>query len=325
MNNENPQEFVAGPGFTMKMTLTPKQYEFFKEWSAIVPTLYLLDICIVSATKLTEEQLSSQPRKEKLIKELRNLDRPNNYFSYLFAMMEKVSDSRGIMTADELRAQILEDMAALRIFFKNASVYEDDDFAIKFLDDLMGHPIEHKRTEHLSFLSKLNDQYKLYNSISPKHRLNKAKEIIQDAKNLSIHLHHPVVIITLACLYGNKMAKKLMKFKADPKKFDAENALADVLLISRYAKLKLQIEQLGRNDGPFKNVTFITDDSALMEIVRCFKPQSVKYQNKTDVRESLLTMTVEFDKLLSEAKENEYIVVADLLSEVQQPHTSVDS
>ena len=321
MDNDTSQVFTARPEITMKMTLTPEQYSSIKEWSEIIPTLYMLDICVVSATKLTEESLEKQPRKANLVTKLRNLDRPNNGFSYLCALMEKVSDSRGKLSFDELKNQILADISALKSFFKEARVIEENDFVIAFLKDLMGDPIEIKREEYLTFLKKLNNHFKLQNPVSPKQRLDKAKEIILEANTLNISVHHIITTITLACLYGNKSTKKLMKFKTDPNKFDAENALADILLIPRFAKLKLEMEQLGRNGVGYQRVNFITDDNALNELLKFFKPKVVKHKDKADGRESELTMTVEFGKLLEEATEDEY---NELLLLLDKSHSKLD-
>jgi hypothetical protein len=229
--------------------------------------------------------------------------------------MEKVSDSRGILTPDELKNHILADISSLRGFFKNACVVEEDAFLIEFIEELMGEPIENKRAELLNFLESLNNNFKLQNSISPRQRLSKAKEIIQEASALAICIQHPIVTISLACLYGNQAAKKLMKFKADQNRFDAENALADVLLISRFAKVKLEIEHQGRNGAPYQRVHFITDDNGLSELVKSFKPRSVKHKDKLDGRETQLTMTVELEKLLTEATPDEYGTITNLLSQ----------
>ncbi|HHF2959468.1 TPA: hypothetical protein ACPJ0D_004706 [Vibrio diabolicus] len=320
MDDNNLQQFVAGQEITMKMTLTPEQVAMFKEWSAMVPTLYLLDICVVGATKLSEETLERRPRKAKLISTLRDLDRPNNCVSYLCALMEKVSDSRGLLNLDELKTQILADISSLRSFFKSARIVENDDFLIGFLEELMGRSIENKRAEFLKFLEILNNDFKLQNPISPAKRLCKAKEIVQKASDLSISIQHPIVTISLACLYGNVAAKKLMKFKADPNKFDSENALADVLLISRFAKLKLEIEHHGRNGAPYKRVHFITDDNGLSELVKNFKPRYVKHKDKFDGRETELSMTVELEKLLIEATPEDYEAITNLLLQ-EEPHS----
>lgn len=236
MNDNNSQEFIAGQSITMQMTLTPEQYKFLQEWAAMVPTLYMLDICAVGATKITDKSLKDQPGKANLITKLRNLDLDNNKFSYLFALMEKVSDSRELLTAEELKIQILADISALRKFFKKAYVIEPDNFLIEFLETLMGLPIESKRTDYLNFLKKLNNHFKLQNPVSPKKRFSKAKEIVLEANSLTISAQHPIVVIALACLYGNKSAKKVMKFKENPNIFDAENALSDISLINSICK-----------------------------------------------------------------------------------------
>ena len=106
-----------------------------------------------------------------------------------------------------------------------------------------------------------------------------------------------------------------MKFKADPDKFDSENSLADVLLISRFAKIKLEIEHYGRNGAPYQRVHFITDDNGLSELVKNFKARSVKHKDNLNGRETQLTMTVELEKLLIEASSEDYEEIANLLSQ----------
>ena len=173
------QKFVSGDSITLNMQLTPKEYSMMREWSLSIPTLYMLDICVVSATKLTSALLENNPRKANLVNYLRELDRPNNCFSYLFALMEKVSDSRGIDTDEELEKKILSDLVSMRKFFTNARVYESDEFVLDFLKELRGNPIEEKRSDYLGFLRVLNDQFKLSNPVSPKQRLKIAEKIIE--------------------------------------------------------------------------------------------------------------------------------------------------
>jgi hypothetical protein len=101
-NKENVKEFTKSDSITLTMPFNPELVNMMREWYLSVPTLYMLDICVVSATKLKSSSLEANPRKAKLIDQLRELDRPQHSFSYLFALMEKVSDSRGIDTDDEL-------------------------------------------------------------------------------------------------------------------------------------------------------------------------------------------------------------------------------
>jgi hypothetical protein len=317
-NQESEKEFTAGSSITLQMQLTPDQLIMMREWSKMIPTLYMLDICVVSATKLTNASLESNPRKTKLVNYLRELDTPNNCFSYLFALMEKVSDSRGIDTEEKLEEKILSDLFSLRKFFKNSKVFEPDEFVLKFLKELRGIPIENKRNEYLSFINDLNGTFNLSNPVSPKQRLNIAKKIIKHAVALNIVRQHPIVVIGLACLYENPAAKRLMKFSSDSKKFDPENVLADIMLINRFAGIKLEIEQMGRNgSGKYLRNEFITDDVGLIEILKCFTPNYIKHTDRHDGRETQTTITVKLKDLLTEINDEELENIIDLLSQGQ--------
>lgn len=318
-NQTTVKGYVAGNSITFKMQLTPEQLSMMREWSLRIPTLYMLDICVVNATKLTSASLEKNPRKASLVDHLRELDRPHNCFSYLFALMEKVSDSRGIDTDEELERKILSDLASMRKFFTNARVYEPDEFVLGFLKELRGNYIEEKRSDYLDFLRVLNDQFRLSNPVSPKKRLNIAEKIIEQASHSSFSKQHPVVAIGLACLYGNPAAKKMLKFKPDSQSFDAENALADIMLITRFAGIKLEIEQLGRDGiGSYLRSNFITDDNGLIEIIKCFTPEVVNHIDDQDGRRTQTIMTVKLKDLLTEIQMEEYEHLLNFLNQDQE-------
>lgn len=308
------KEFKAKPEITLQMSLNQQQLNMFNEWSACVPTIYILDICVVSATKLSKDQLSNQSRKSQLIKKLRYLDRPHNSFSYFFALMEKVSNTRGKLTVNELKNQVLNDIRSLRVFFKNANVIEKNEFLISFLEKLIGKPIEEQRDDYLSFLVVLNNKFKLQHSISYRKRIDVAEQIILLARELTISVQHPVVIIVLASLYNNKYSKRLLKLKDNPDLFDAENSLADIMLITRMAKVKLEVEHYGTLDNAVKRVIFITDDIGLNEILSCFKAKQVKNIDTPEGRESEVNMNVELERLLTDIKTEDYQKILNLLS-----------
>lgn len=294
------REFHRGPQITFQMELTPEQYAALQEWSASVPTLYFLDICVVNATKLSDAAIEKDARKEKCIAHLRGLDRPQHSFSYLCALIEKVSDSRGATSDVDLEKQVLGDVAALRMFFKNARVYEPDEFLISYLRELRGAPHELARPNYLVLLEAANNQFDLKNPVSPMLRFQRAEKILKQADALSIARQHPVVLVILACLYGNPSAKRLMKFKADPAKFSAENALADIMAISRFASLKLEIEHVGRQGGSYLRSDFITDDDGLVGVLKCFEATAVKFQEKGDTYKTRLDVRVKLEQLLTD-------------------------
>lgn len=296
------KEFRQGPQFTAQVAATPEQYAALKEWSASVPTLYFLDICVVNATKLSEAQLVEAPRKARLVAHLHSMDRPQHAFSYLGALMEKVSDSRELLSDAELRAQIVNDLAAMRRFFKNAKVLEPDDFAIDYLEELRAKPAELARPNYLSFIRLLNNHLALRDPVSPALRFQKAQEILKEADKLSISKQHPLVVLALACLYGNAAAKRVLKFKADVDQFNAENALADVMAIPRFAERKLQIEEDGRRGGKYLRSDFLTDDDGLTNVLRCFEPIAVRVRENEDGAEIEHNIRVNLDELLTDLK-----------------------
>lgn len=315
-NKENVKEFTSSDSITLTMQLNQEAASMMREWALNVPTLYMLDICVVSATKLKSSSLEANPRKAKLIDHLRELDKPQHSFSYLFALMEKVSDSRGIDTDDELEAKILSDLESLRNFFIKAQIVESDEFILSFLRNLRGNPIEEKRSNYLGFLTALNNQFNLSNPISPKHRLDNAAQIITQTNHFDFSKQHPIVVIALACLYGNPAAKKLMKFKDNSEKFDPENALADIMLINRFASIKLEIEHLGRSgNAPFLRSEFLTDDNGLIQILKYFTPDHVKHIDNDEGRETHITMTVKLNDLLTDIPIKEYDHLLNLLNQ----------
>lgn len=315
MTSQNTsQEFHRGPQMTLQMQATPEQLALLTEWAASVPALHFLDICVVGATKLSDAALDRDARKARLVAHLRNLDRPQHAFSYLFALLEKVSDSRGVATDAELEEQVLGDLAALRAFFKNARVCEPDEFAIQFLRELRRHPIELQRASYLRFLDALNNRFVLKDPVSAALRLRKAKEILNEADSLAISRQQPLVVLALACLYGNRAAKKLMKFKATPAEFNAENVLADIMAIPRFARFKLEIEHMGRQGGMYPRSEFITDDDGLMGVIGCFEPTVVKHENSSEGSATQYSFTVKFQRLLTDIEADEYEQLLDLLT-----------
>lgn len=307
MDSQNEIEEFSRPD-RLKITaqITPEDALLFREWRATIPTLYFLDICVVGATKLSKDQLEKSKRKAEIVENLQFLNRPQNGFSYLFALMEKVSDSRGIASDAELEERILDDLAAMRAFFDKAHVYEPDHFVIEFLRALRGSPIELERPNYVEFLETINNHFEIREPVGKLLRFAKAEKIVALARSLDVHYQHPIVTIVLACLYGNGSAKKLLKFKEDPNKFNAENVLADIMAITRFAKQRLYIDKLSRSGGIYQSTSFITDDDGLSGIIDYFQPERMSVEKTSEGATTEYTLTVELQKLLTEIDEVEY-------------------
>lgn len=294
-------EFRRGPQVSFTVEAILEFDAFVRQWSDAVPTLYFVDICVANAVKLSQDKLARDARKTSLIDRLRRLDKPQNSFSFLLALVEKVHDPRSRLSDAELREQIVGDVAALNAFFVHARVIEPDEFLILYAEALRGVPHELSQPAYAQFLRTANDRFALGNPVAKPRRLRTAEEILMAADALSVARQHPVVLVTLACLYGNASARKVMKFKADPEKFDVENALADIMVISRFLPRKLEIEQLGREGKlSFLRSDFLTDDDGLAGILRCFEGDAVSSEQQGDVHQTKTIVTVKIPFLFPE-------------------------
>lgn len=289
------------PQIGFQAELTPEQVAWFREWDAIVPTLYFMDICAVNIAKTARATSPLDPRKAAWLDELQRLDRPQHSFSYLLALMEKGSDPREHLAEEAWAAQIHNDVASLRAFFKTARVYETDRMLDDYLQNLRGNPIEVDRPRYLSFLKAANDEFELSNPVASRRRLALASKILERADALGVTRQHPTVLVVLARLYGNPHAGKVMNFTPVPERFDAENALADVMLIRRFMEHKLEIEQLAsEGKSPYRRAKLITDDEGVLQLARYFEPATVHSHTGDDRHETRLVANVQFLELLTD-------------------------
>jgi hypothetical protein len=263
--------------------------------------MYFLDICAADVTKKTSAQLAADTRKAALAARLRQLDVPSHQFSYLLAFMEKASDTESKLTDDELQANIVRDVSHVRDFFVKASVAKGDDHLLGSLGELRRSSFELGRPAYLAFLRAVSDRCELHQAVSKPKRFDTASELIALADGLGIDRQHPVLTVTLACLYGNPSARKVLKFKRDPQAFKAEKALPDIMTIGRFLAQKLQLQEDYRKSlNSFRHVEYITDDAGLEEVLSCYEGDAFSSREVDGHAEERTRGRVEFAKLLTE-------------------------
>lgn len=300
-SSNDDQTISRQPQFTFTAELTPEQVAFFREWDAAVPTLYFMDICVANVAKSANATPPTDPRKAAWLDELRRLDRPEHAFSYLLALMERGSDPRSHMSDEALAEQIRQDLASLATFFTQARVYETDAMVGLYLRELRGNPVEVDRPRYLVFLRAANEEFELHRPLARRLQLARATTIIERADALGVPRQHPTVAVVLACLYGNPHAVNVMKFKPDPQRFAAENALADVMMIRRFMEHKLEIEQMAvEQHSPYLRVKLLTDDEGVRQLARYFEPTTLHSRSDADGRETCLVANVRFLELLTD-------------------------
>jgi hypothetical protein len=300
MTHPTDRRTLQGPRFRYTMPYpAPSLSQVWRQQPAA--TMHFLDICAVDVIKRSEAEVSSNPRKAALITRLRDLDVKGDRISYLLAFMEKVSDPRSTLSDAELKANIVNDVGCMRRFFVNATVAEPDHFLVNSIDDIRFNPIEQARPAYRDFLRTANDRFGLANPVARKGRFSLAENLVAAADDLNISRQHTVVVLTLARLYGNPAAAKVLKFRPDPRDFDVENVLADVMAIGRFLEHKLIIEKDWRDGrGDFSHATYVTDDAGLQEVLACYEGLSVEKSDKGDLQEIRTSGRVQIDRLLTE-------------------------
>lgn len=242
----------------------------------MVPTVHFLDICVIGHIKtyLSSESFKNE-RHEESIRALQELDLPHSSVSYLAALMEKASDQRSNFSAEEFVDEARRDWDAMGAFFKNARVREPWDFVETYATALFGAHPEQSARAYLAFLQFANGQG-LHNVIADRNRLKTAQVLCATALELGISTSHPVVQVTIACVYGCGDARLVINFAGKPENFNPGNALGDIQSISRVAGiLTNDIRRAWACGGLFKNGEFQTADSPLRKLLRYFTVESV--------------------------------------------------
>ena len=148
----------------------------------------------------------------------------------------------------------------------------------------------------------MNIRLNLGEKVAAEQRFAKAGKIFAEADELGVPRSHPVVLVTLGCLYGNEHARGVLKFGHRMKKpFDPVNVLADIMLIRRFAEKKVEIEDMGRQGlSPYMRAELITDDKSLARLVPYFEPTSVTHIDEGEVNRCNLEATVHLARLLTD-------------------------
>lgn len=287
--------------FSMQIPNTPENrqlLELFQQWSQVIPTLFFLDLCTISHIKKSLDRASDDTQVEpKTLAWLRKNDLPHNGVSYLPALMEKASDTQSNFDVEGLTEEAVRDLTALKRFFKQARLVESVELASKYVSDLKGvHPelLGPSYHELLNFVNGL----RIFNAIAPAKRLKVVKEICEKAASLDIHKGHPLILASLACIYGCVAAKKVLKFKDNPAQFSSSNALGDIQVIQRVGKLTQLIEQAGsEKPGGFARTQFVTDDKYLQDFYNLFFVNEVVSEEGDDSTTTKYEMTIQANKL----------------------------
>jgi len=218
--------------------------------------IYLLDRNVVSIIKDSNSEKPQKGKKLELLNKIRFRDDKRSIFSPLLSILEGQHGRRE--TKEEINATIEKESKHIKTFFKHAII--DSDFLIKnneLISDLISKEREIKSDEYMSFLGYASRL--IYQPLSEDTRKATLADLIKHANSLGIPLGHPVFMCCVATIFGSQEARKVVKPKKE--KYDAHNALSDIILISRINNIKL----LKRNNEII--LKFITLDHSLEKFI----------------------------------------------------------
>lgn len=218
--------------------------------------IYLLDRNAVSIIKDSNSGKPQEGDKLELLKKIKSLDNKKSVFSPLLSILEGQRGRRE--TKEEINETIAKESSHIGRFFKRAKT--DSDFLAKnnaLISELISGERELNFDGYMSFLDYARKH--IYQPLSETKKHETLEDLIKRANSLGIPLGHPVVMCCAATIFGSQEARKVVKPKIA--KYNAHNALSDIISISRINNIK----SLTRND----NIIFklITLDAALEKFI----------------------------------------------------------
>lgn len=191
------------------------------------PNMYFLDRCAVIEIK---KVLNGEPFNDRWIALLKNLDRfPNIIFTYLAA----IEGNRALSDLQAKQAFLVQEALAMSDFFKHT--LKDSERLANNSAALTSLGQEPMFDLYVEFYKQVNPL--LINDISKNDAPKLHAQIISIADGLGINNSDLIVICSLAKLWGNPHAKKVLKFKRQPDDGHIFGAVSDIMFLTRIHRL----------------------------------------------------------------------------------------
>jgi len=218
--------------------------------------IYLLDRNVVDVIKNSIVGKKVCSDKLPMLKRLKTLDNPNSIISPILSIIEgqtsKVENSKEVLKTLEKESEIIAR------FFNLAKV--DTSYLIdnkhKFCNVFCDYT-SNVMDEHSEFLEKVSSL--IYQSGKDKTKVK--NEIIKLALDQKLNLNHYVVVSCLACLYGSRFARKVLKPKRNG--INTYNALSDLSIISKICQMKASLVKSNLN----ARIELLTLDQGLKNLL----------------------------------------------------------
>lgn len=245
-------------------------------------------------------------------RELRKLDRKNNFISPLLSIREGQSGIKENKL--QTKKTTNEEAVLLSRFFKRAKT--DSKFLLEnqdMLADAFGNNTELKWNSYISFLSEMNDI--LFQHISKKEKIKYQKIIINKALEYNIDLGHPIVMCCFSVLYGCDNSRGILKFKLNltesEKKKNLYNALNDLMIISRLSMIKALAKEANKKE----KIEYFTFDNKLKKFIN-----SIKFVDKGITENDTEIQATYSHRIFPDLSENEFDIFKNELQNTINKH-----
>lgn len=203
--------------------------------------LYLLDKNII-----VDIHHSLRGRGSEAIAEARRVDIARNTVSPLLAILE--GSVQRAQTVEEAVTQLEMDARAVGRFYRYATTDSKylQEVAVDMAEVLGAHWLQ--KTSYLVPLCQSLQEIlaRTYSVIDARSVLD---GLVSKCEEAGVPLSHPLATCAVACLYGNKSARKVIKPSAEPTREGAYNAVSDIRMIMESAYIR-KLWQTGAKQEP---------------------------------------------------------------------------
>ena len=233
--------------------------------------MVMMDICTISLLKeRTAIFYGTDDRKKERVRQLAHMAESGQYqFSFLTAIIEKGTDFRNRLNADDQVKIFQEDHDLIKDFIGTENLFETQEALAaiipKLVDDnyCMEERAELSIPASLALLSYFNN-LGIVSTPSKTKRFKEAQKVALEGERLGLAKGYPTITICIASIYGCIDARNILKIREDGKEkdgreFNPSNRLGDIMSFYRIANARYMINRI----LPLTQVMFRTEDAGL--------------------------------------------------------------
>jgi|GEM_PF-3295254 len=254
----------------------PRSFSMFLPASVFISRLrqrpmIMIDICTISHLK---DRVSiyhgTDLRKKERVRQLASMAESGKYqFSFLTAIMEKGTDYRNRLSADEMVKAFQDDYDLIKDFIGKENFYETREALAGVIPHLVDdrYSIEERAELSIPASLKLIGYFNTLGIVSTPSRADRfklAQQVVSEGERLGLGKGYPTITLCVASIYGCIDARDILKIRKDGKEkdgreFNPSNRLGDIMSLYRVARARHMIHSL----LPFVPVIFRTEDAGL--------------------------------------------------------------